>query len=33
MYQDLKAAIREAVREFKRRRRLRHLRASIHLPF
>lgn len=33
MFSDLKAAIKEAVREWKRRRWLRHLRASTKDPF
>jgi hypothetical protein len=33
MWQDLKAAFMEAVREWKRRRWLRHLRASTKDPF
>jgi len=33
MFSDLIAAIKEAVREWKRRRWLRHQRASIHSPF
>ena len=33
MFQDLKAAIKEAVREFKRLRWLRRERASIQTPF